>query len=152
VLRAIVIAAPLLLALSIGAYLRIRRHLFAESEPIATFRNLRWNSFLIAAGGVFLLRGAQEAQGLGPTAQLCGFLLALEFFYVAFVNVQITMGDRGILVGMSYSPWPRFVGYDWPSDQMLELRTRSRRRYRFRVPAELKDRVAERVEDHIPQQ
>ena len=150
VLRAIVIAAPLLLALSIGAYLRIRSHVYTESGPVAAFRSFRWNSCLIAAGGLFLIKGAAGAEGLGRVAQLCGFLLALEFLYVAYVNIQIAVGDRGILLGMSYSPWQRFVGHDWLSDQVLELRSRSRRRYRFRVPVDQKDRVNEVVEQNVP--
>ncbi len=48
VLRVIAIAAPLLLALSIGTYVRIRRHFFSASEPTVAFRSFRWSSCLIA--------------------------------------------------------------------------------------------------------
>ncbi len=148
-IQAVLILAPLVLALSIGAHRRLRRHVFSSPEPIVFFRNFWWNFCLIVIGGVFLLRGAAGAYALGTVAQICGLILALEFFYVAYANLHMVMSARGLLMGMSFSPWRRFVGYTWLSDRNLELVSRSRRRYRLRVPASVKAHVQEILDLNI---
>lgn len=144
-IQAVLILAPLVLALSIGAHSRLRRHVFSSPEPVVFFRNFRWNSCLIVIGGVFLLGGAAGAHTLGNVAQICGLILALEFFYVASTNLHMVMSARGLLMGMRFSPWSRFTGYAWLSDRDLELVSRSHRRYRLRVPAYVKAHVQEIV-------
>jgi hypothetical protein len=94
-IQAILILAPLILAVSIEAHRRLRRHVYSSPEPIVLFRNFRWNSCLIVIGGIFLLRGATGTYALGRTAQICGWILALEFFYVAYVNLHMVMSARG---------------------------------------------------------
>ena len=148
-IQAVLMLAPLVLALAIGAHRRLRRHVYASPEPIAFFRNFRWNSCLILIGSIFLLRGAAGAYALGRVAQVCGLILALEFFYVAYANLHMVMSAKGLLMGMSFSPWRRFAGYTWLSDHHLELRSRSHRRYRLRVPAHMKASVQEIVDLNI---
>lgn len=147
--QAVLIAAPLILGLSVAAHLRLRRHMYASPEPIASFRNFRWNSGLIAVGGVFLFREAAGVQGLGGLAQVCGFLLSLEFFYVAYANVQVVMSPRGLLLGMNFTPWRRFAGYAWLSEENLELRSRREKRYRLQVPEEMRAVVTKILDQNI---
>lgn len=147
--QVILILAPVVLALPIGAYLRLRRHVYQAPEPVVSFRNLRWNSFLIVMGGVLMLRGAAGAFAYGQVAQLFGFILALEFFYVAYVNLWVAMSGQGLLIGMNFSPWRRFADYRWISEQHLELVSRTGRRYRLRVPTEVRPEAEEIVDQNI---
>ena len=149
IIQIVLILAPMLLALSIGAYYRLRRHVYSSREPIAYFRHFRWNSFLIAVGGFYLSIGAARADAMGLIAQIFGFFLALEFFYVSYLNIQVVMSDKGLLMGMNYSPWNRFAGYHWISDRELELKGHSRRRYRLKVPEHVKTHVEEIVDLNI---
>jgi hypothetical protein len=150
-IQIVLILAPLFLALSIWAYHRLRSHVQRAPNSISFFRKLRWDSGLILVGGLLLLKGAAGAAALGAVAQVCGFVLALEFFYVAYVNHRAVVSDRGLLLGMNYSPWQRFTGYTWRSDSHLEFASRSRRRYHLHVPEDLKPRVQEIVELNILQ-
>ena len=147
--QAVLILAPLLLGLSIGAYFRVRKHVTHSPDPIAVFWHLRWNSGLVLVGGCFMLTGAIGAQALGILAQVCGFILALEFFYVAYVNLHVVMSARGLLLGMNFLPWDRFAGYTWLSERDLELASRRRRRYGLRVPTHMRAYVQEIVDLNI---
>ena len=147
--QAILLLAPLLLGLSIGAYFRLRQHVCHSPDPIAFFWHLRWNSGLVVIGGCVMLAGAAGAQALGTLAQVCGFILALEFFYVAYVNLQVIMSARGLLIGMNFLPWNRFAGFTWLSERDLELASRTRRRYRLRVPTHTRASVQEIVDLNI---
>ena len=68
------------------------------------------------------------------------FLLSLEFFYIAYATIRVTMSARGLLMGMRYMPWQRFSRYVWRTERDLELISQ-RKSYRFRVPAQVKDDV-----------
>jgi len=147
--QVILILAPVVLALPIGAYLRLRRHIYQAPTPVVSFRNLRWNSLLIVMGGVFTLRGAAGAFAFGQMAQLFGFILAVEFFYVAYVNLLVTMSSQGLLIGMNYASWRRFANYRWISRQHLELVSHTGRRYRLRVPTDVMPEAEEIVDQNI---
>lgn len=149
IVEAVLILAPLALGLPIGAYLRLRRHIYRAPGPIVSFRNLRWNSFLIAMGGVFMVRGAGGAFSLGHVAQICGLVLALQFFYVAYVNLLVAMSSGGLLIGMRFCPWSRFSGHTWLRGEDLELVSHSRRRCRLRVPGHMRADVQKIVELNI---
>lgn len=146
-IQTVLILAPLMLGLSIGAYWRLRRHV-CDAKPVAVFWQHRWNAVLILIGGLVLFRGAAISGGVGLVPQMFGFLLSLEFFYIAYANIRVIMSGRGFLMGMRFMPWQRFSGYAWKTDSQLELTTRFRR-YRLRVPAQLKAPVQEIVDLHI---
>lgn len=146
-MQVVLILAPLFLGRSIWAYFRLRIHVFHGPDPIAVFRHLRWNSLPIVFGGAFVLKAALEAQGV--LAQVAGLALALEFFYVGYVNLLVVMSARGILMGMRYAPWNRFAGYTWVTELDLELKARSSRTYRLKVPCGVKEDVQEIVELNI---
>ncbi len=147
----VLVLAPLILALSIGAHLRLRRHIRAASEPVVAFWNFRWNSGLIVLGGLFLFREAAVSQTLGSLVQVCGLVLAVEFFYVAYANLRVLMSTRGLLLGMSFSSWRRFSGSTWHSEETVELHARSRKRYQLRVPKHRKALVVEILNQNILQ-
>ncbi len=134
-IQAVLILAPLLLGASIVAYWRLRRHVSHAQAPVVIFLQKRWQVLLIVTGGIVLFRGAAISEGLVP--QLFGFLLSLEFFYVAYATIRVTMSTRGLLVGTRYMPWQRFSGYVWLTERDLEL-VSQRKRYRLRVPAQVK--------------
>lgn len=136
-IQTVLILAPLLLGASIAAYWRLMRYVCGGDEPIVVFLQRRWNTLLILVGGLVLFRGAAVSDGVGTIPQLFGFLLSLEFFYIAYATIRVTMSDRGVLMGMRFVPWKRFSGYLWRSDRDLELIVQ-RRRYRFRVPEQVK--------------
>lgn len=146
-IQAVLILAPLMLGLSILAYWRLRKHV-SEVEPVAVFLQHRWNALLVLIGGFALFRGAAISDGVGLVPQMFGFLLALEFFYIAYANIRVIMSGRGLLIGMRYMPWQRFSGYAWKTEHQLELTTRLRR-YRLRVPAQVKPKVQEIVDLYI---
>ncbi|MDE2799706.1 MAG: hypothetical protein OXI94_13680, partial [Gemmatimonadota bacterium] len=77
------------------------------------------------------------SDGVGFVPQLFGFLLSLEFFYIAYATIRVTMSERGLLMGMRYMPWQRFSRYVWRTERDLELISQ-RKNYRFRVPAQVK--------------
>ena len=136
-MQAVLILAPLLLGASIVAYWRLRQYVCRGDEPVVVFLQKRWNTLLILIGGLVLFRGAAISDGVGTIPQLFGFLLSLEFFYIAYATIRVTMSDRGVLMGMRFVPWQRFSGYLWQSDRDLELLVH-RRRYRFRVPEQVR--------------
>lgn len=146
-IQTVLVLAPLMLGLSIVAYWRLRRHV-CGAEPVAVFWQRRWNAVLVLIGGLVLFRGAAISDGVGLVPQMFGFLLSLEFFYIAYANIRVIMSERGFLMGMRYMPWQRFSGYSWKTDSQLELTTRLRR-YRLRVPALIKPKVQEIVDLHI---
>ena len=150
-IQIVLILAPLFLALSIWAYHRLRGFVYHAPDSISFFRRPRWDSGLILVGGLLLLKGAGGASALGTVAQACGFILALEFFYVAYVNHRAVVSGKGLLLGMNFSPWQRFTGYTWRSDSHLELVSRPRRSYHLHVPEDLKPRVQEIVDLNILQ-
>ena len=143
VIQVVLILAPLLLGLSIWAYFRLRRHVSHSPDPIVMFRRVKWNSLPIVFGGVFVFKSAFETHGI--LAQTAGLVLALEFFYVAYVNVLVVMSARGILMGMRYASWDRFAGYVWATESSLELQSRSDRTYRFKIPDSIQADVNEIV-------
>jgi hypothetical protein len=145
----ILILAPLILGLSILAHRRLLRLVHAGTEPVVIFRIRRWNSAFIAAGAVFLVREALARSPSGSLAQICGLILAAEFIYVAYAHLRVSMGSGGLLLGMSFSPWRRFSGYEWLEDGCLELRSRSGRRFRIRVPGCVRPQVQEIVDLNI---
>ena len=110
-IQAMLILAPLLLGASIIAYWRLRQHVFGAQAPVVIFFQKRWNVLLIVMGGVVLFRGAAISDGVGVVPQAFGFLLSLEFFYIAYATIRVTMSARGLLMGMRYMPWQRFSGY-----------------------------------------
>ena len=146
-IQVVLILAPLFLGLSLHAYLRVRRYVCDGAHPIAAFRQMRWNSCIIVSGAVFVLVGAVRAHGI--LAQVSGALLALEFLCVAYANFQVVMSTRGVLIGMRFSPWVRFSGYDWRPDGRLQLNTRKGRRHDLRVPDQVKQDVQEIVDLNI---
>lgn len=147
-MQAVLIVAPLLLGISIVAYWRLRRLVKDSPDPIVVFLQKRWNVLLIVTGGLVLFRGAAVSYGVGIVAQIFGFLLSLEFFYLAYVNISVMMSARGVLMGMRYVPWQHFSGYEWVNDRDVTL-TSHRRRYRFRIPAQVKAEVEEVLELNI---
>lgn len=147
-IQAILILAPLMLGVSIGAYWRLRRLMYDSPEPIVIFLQKRWNALLIVTGGLALFRGAAISDGAGLVAQLFGFLLSLEFFYLAYVNIRITMSARGVLMGMRFLPWQHFTGYEWRNEREVQL-IGSRRKYRFRIPTQVKSDVQEVLDLNI---
>ena len=148
-IQVVLILAPLLLGASIGAYHRLRRHVCRSPDLVTFFRNIRWDSCMIVLGGLLMLRGAVGSHTLGTVVQIFGLVLALEFFYVAYVNLRVSMSANGLLLGMNFSPWRRFAGYTWVSERDLELTSHTRCRYRFRVPARMRARVQEIVDLNI---
>ena len=70
-MQIILVLAPLFLGLSIWAYFRLRRHVCDSPDPIVVFRRMRWNSLIIAFGGLQAIEnlGAKQllefARGLG---------------------------------------------------------------------------------------
>jgi hypothetical protein len=147
--RLILILAPVILGLSILAHRRLLRMVHAGSEPVVAFRIRRWNSIFIAAGAVFLLREALARSPSGSLAQVCGLILAAQFVYVAWAHLRVSMSSGGLLLGMSFSPWRRFLGYEWLDDGCLALRSRSGRRFRIRVPDGVRPQVQEIVDLNI---
>ena len=145
----VLLLAPLVLAVPIVAYLRLRRHVRSGPGPVVSYRSFRWNSVLVLIDGVLTLKGAVDAFAVGPLTQACAFGLALEFFYVAYVNTSVSLSPRGILFGMTFAPWSRFTGHTWTSDRHLELLARSRRRYRLLVPEAWASDVREVVDQNI---
>ena len=81
--------------------------------------------------------------------QVCGVVLAAEFLYVAYSNIFVSMSTKGVLIGMSFAPWQRFATHSWIEENNLELRTRSEKRYRFKIPDEVKTNVDELVNQNI---
>ena len=145
----ILVLAPVILGFSIFAHLRLLRLVRVGPEPIATFLTRRWNSALIVGGGAFLLREALLRSTAGSMAQICGVVLATEFLYVAYANLRVAMSSGGLLLGMSFSPWRRFAGYEWLDEGRLELRSRTGRRFRMRVPDRVRAQVQEIVDLNI---
>ncbi|MBT3601530.1 MAG: hypothetical protein HOE48_02690 [Candidatus Latescibacteria bacterium] len=147
-MQAVLIVAPLLLGISITAYWRLRRMIQDSPKPIVLFLQKRWNVLLIVTGGLVLFRGAAISYGVGFVAQVFGFLLSLEFFYLAYVNICVMMSARGVLMGMRFVPWQHFSGYEWINERDVML-TSHRRRYRFRIPAQVKSEVEEVLDLNI---
>ncbi len=139
-IQIVLILAPILLGASIVAYWRLRRHVSNTQEPVVVFLQKRWNVLLIVMGGIVLFRGAAISDGVGFVPQLFGFLLSLEFFYIAYATIRVTMSARGLLMGMRYMPWQRFSRYVWRTERDLVLISQ-RKSYRFRVPAQVKPDV-----------
>ena len=139
-MQTVLVLAPLLLGASIAAYWRLRRLVSDSPAPVAVFLQMRWNALLIVMGGFVLFREAAHTHGLGEIPQLFGFFLSLEFFYIAYATIRVVMSARGILMGMRFMPWQRFSGYMWVTERDVELTSR-RRRYRFRVPVQVKSEV-----------
>lgn len=136
-IQVILILAPLMLGASLVAYWRLRQQVSQAPEPVVVFLQKRWNTLLVLVGGIVLFRGAAISDGVGTIPQLFGFLLSLEFFYIAYATIRVTMSARGLLMGMRYIPWQRFSGYAWITERDLEL-IAQKQRYRFRVPQKVK--------------
>ena len=100
-------------------------------------------------GAAFLLREALFRSAVGSVSQICALVLASEFIYVAYANMGVWMSSGGLLLGMSFSPWRRFLGHEWLEDGRLELRSRSSRRFRLRVPDTVRSRVQKIVDLNI---
>jgi len=147
-MQAVLILAPVMLGVSIGAYWRLRRLMYDSPEPIVIFLQKRWNALLIVTGGLVLFRGAAISYGVGLVAQIFGFLLALEFFYLAYVNIRVMMSARGVLMGMRFLPWQHFSSFEWRNERDLTLIS-SRKKYRFRIPVQVKEQVQEVLELNI---
>ena len=147
-MQSVLIVAPLLLGISLGAYWRLRRLMVDHPGPRIVFLQKRWNTLLIVTVGLVLFRGAAISYGVGLVAQVFGFLLSLEFFCLAYINIRVTMSHRGVLMGMRFTPWQHFSGYEWLDDRDLVLRTQSRQ-HRFRIPLQLKVATQEVVELNI---
>ena len=107
-IQIVLILAPILLGASIVAYWRLRRHVSNTQKPVVVFLQKRWDVLLIVTGGIVLFRGAAISDGVGFVPQLFGFLLSLEFFYIGYATIRVTMSARGLLMGMRYMPWQRF--------------------------------------------
>ena len=147
-MQAVLVLAPLILGVSIVAYWKLRRLMHDSPEPIVIFLQKRWNALLIVMGGVVLFRGAAISYGVGIVPQIFGFLLSLEFFYLAYVNIRVTMSTRGVLMGMRFLSWQHISGYEWLNDRDVVLITK-RRKYRFRIPNQVKSDVQEVLELNI---
>ena len=147
--QAILVLAPVILGLSIVAHRRLVRLVHEGAGAVIGFRQLRWNSCFIAGGAVFLFREALMRSAAGSLAQVCGLILAAEFIYVAYANAMVYMSAGGLLLGMSFSPWRRFSGHEWAQEGRLELRSRTGRRFRVRVPEGLRAQVQETVDLNI---
>lgn len=147
-MQVVLILAPVMLGVSIVAYWRLRKLMYDSPEPIVVFLQKRWNVLLIVTGGLVLFRGAAISYGVGLVAQIFGFLLSLEFFYLAYVNIRVMLSSRGILMGMRYLPWQHFSGYEWLNERDVELRTQ-RKNYRFRIPSQAKRDVQEVLDLNI---
>jgi hypothetical protein len=145
----ILILAPTILGASILAHRRLRRMVYADGASVVTFWNRRWNSIFIAGGAAFLFSEALVRSAVGSLAQVCGLVLAVEFVYVAVAHLRVAMSSGGLLLGMSFSPWRRFSGYEWIAKGRLELRSRSGRRFRVRVPDRARQRVQQVVDLNI---
>ena len=149
IVRVILILAPLILGLSIAAHRRLLGLVIRSPEPVVAFRNMRWSSGFIVIGGVFLLWESLVRSEFGSLTQVCGLVLAAEFVYVARANLRVIMSSGGLLLGMSYSPWRRFSGYEWLGETELMIQARSRRLFRVKVPAEARTQVHEIVDLNI---
>lgn len=147
--RVILVLAPAILGFSILAHRRLLRVVHRGDDPVVVFRIRRWNSIFIAAGAAFLLQESLLRSPAGSLGQVCGLTLAVEFLYVAWEHLKVSMSSGGLLLGMSFSPWRRFSGYEWLDDDRLELRSRSGRRFRFRVPERVKPSVQQVVDHNI---
>lgn len=147
-MQAVLIVAPVMLGVSIGAYWRLRRLVQDSPDPVVFFLQKRWNSLLVVTGGLVLFRGAAASYGVGVVAQIFGFLLALEFFYLAYVNIRVMMSSKGVLMGMRFLPWQHFSGYEWLNERDVTLKTQ-RKQYRFRIPAQVKSDVQEVLDLNI---
>jgi len=147
-MQAVLVLAPLMLGASIAAYWRLRRSVHDSPAPIVIFLQKRWNALLTVMGGVVLFRGAAISYGVGLVPQIFGFLLSLEFFYLAYVTIRVTMSARGVLMGMRFLPWQHISGYEWASDRDVVLITK-RRKHRFRIPNQVKSDVQEVLELNI---
>jgi len=139
-MQTVLVLAPLLLGASIAAYWRLRRLMSDSPAPVAVFLQMRWNAPLIVLGGFVLFLEAGRTDGLGKMPQFFGFLLSMEFFYIAFASIRVMMSARGVLMGMRFMPWQRFSGYAWTTERDVVL-TAQRRRYRFRVPIQVRAEV-----------
>lgn len=145
--QAVLVLAPSILALSISAHIRLRRVVQAD-DPVARFRVLRWNSSLILLGGMLLLRESLQSD-VGSLARVCGLVLSAEFFYVAWSNLTVSMSSRGLLLGMSFTPWQRLTTHSWDNGELLQLVTRTDRKYRLKVPDECRTTVETLVRENI---
>jgi hypothetical protein len=144
-MQAVLILAPLMLGVSIVAYWRLRRLMYDNPESVVVFLQKRWNTLLIVVVGLVLFRGAAISYGVGIVAQVFGFLLSLEFFYLAYINIRVMMSARGVLIGMRFLSWQHFSGYEWLTDRDVVLISQQQR-YRFRVPVQVKSDVQEILE------
>ncbi|MDA0708828.1 MAG: hypothetical protein O3B73_01300 [bacterium] len=147
-IQAVLILAPIMLGASITAFWRLRRIMRDSPQPIVVFLQKRWSALLVVSGGLVLSRGAFISDGVGLVAQVFGFLLSLEFFYLAYVNVCVMMSARGVLMGMRFLPWQHFSGFEWRNDRDVTL-TAKRKQYRFRIPVQVKPEIEELLELNI---
>lgn len=147
--KVILILAPLFVGGSIVASRRLRSLVYGGGNTIAFRRPPGWDTAFIVIGGLFVFKATLDAAYLGRLAQVCGFALCIEFFWVAWLNAGVVLSSAGIMVGMRYAPWRSFVRYDWTSQRTLELVTRSNRRTRIRVPDRRRDDVADLVDRHV---
>ncbi|MGA1199839.1 MAG: DUF5673 domain-containing protein [Candidatus Latescibacterota bacterium] len=147
-MQAVLVLAPLMLGASIVAYWKLRRLVQDSPAPIVVFLQKRWNALLVVMGGVVLFRGAASSYGVGLVPQIFGFLLSLEFFYLAYVNIRVTLSTRGVLMGMRFLSWQHISGYEWLDERDVVLITKHRK-HRFRIPQQVKSDVQEILELNI---